>query len=174
MSTSCPGRIRLGSDGPRVPPTLAGNSGSGPMARGVDQVSRATQAHVPGPKESTSCTMFSGQGPRSCSVDENSQANRARVRGPVVSTSCPGGFAPVSDCPECRQALHCPRAREVDQLSQATRTQFRGPAASPGSQGRHAPGSDRPQGAPAVPGDSGQCPSARDVDRPCWVTPARV
>ena len=161
-STSSPGRLELGFEVPRGPPEPPGNSRSGPRAHGFDQFPQATRAWA------------------ECSQDRQiSWATHARVRGPVVSTSCPGGFAPVSDCPECPQALpgdsgHCPRARDVDQLSQATRTQFRGPAASPGSQGRHAPGSDRPQGAPAVPGDSGQCPSARDVDHPCWVTPARV
>ena len=36
------------------------------------------------------------------------------------------------------------------------------------------PASYNPWGRPGVPGDSGQCASARDVDHPSWVTLAGV
>ena len=43
QSTSCPGGLAPSSDRPRVRQALPGDMGSGPMARGVDQVSRRTR-----------------------------------------------------------------------------------------------------------------------------------
>ena len=44
--TNCPGRVAPGSDGPWVRPAVPGDSGLGPSAHGVDQLSWVTRAHV--------------------------------------------------------------------------------------------------------------------------------
>ena len=46
VSTSLPGRLTSGSKGPRFQPQVPGDSGLGPSACRVDQVSRATRARV--------------------------------------------------------------------------------------------------------------------------------
>ena len=50
----------------------------------------------------------------------------------------------------------------VDQLSQSSRALFRGPAGSTSSTARLVPGCDSQWFQQALPGDSGQCPRARD------------
>ena len=44
--TSSPQRLAIGFEGPQIRPALPAESGSGPKARGVDQVYRATRDRV--------------------------------------------------------------------------------------------------------------------------------
>ena len=55
VSTSCPRQLGPGSDGPPCRPAVPGDSGKGPKARAVDQLSQATRARVPGSAGSTRC-----------------------------------------------------------------------------------------------------------------------
>ena len=160
-------------------PAVLSISGQCPRARGVDQLSLATQARVRGPKGSTSspgrlvsgCDSLrfrqalpgdSDQCPSARDVDQLSWATHVRVRGPVRSTRCPalpgllsevrrGPPAPPGD------SRSGPRVRGVDQLSRAIGL-----------------GSDGLQSRPAVLEDSRQAPMARRLDHMSRGTWGRV
>ena len=95
-------------------------------------------------------------------VDHLSGTTHARLQGPRGSTSCPEHFGPVSEGPRSRP------------LSLATQARVRGPKGSTSSPGRLVSGCDSLRFRQALPGDSDQCPSARDVDQLSWATHVRV
>ena len=121
-STSCPGCLVPGSEGPRF-----------------HQVSRASSAQVQGLAGFTCCPARRGRGSKSqlgrptppgdlrpgpwaCGIDHLSRDTRARFRGPAESTSSNWRLGPVNEGPWCRPVLPnnpdpVPRARGVDQLS---------------------------------------------------------
>ena len=151
MSTSCPGQHAPISDCPRFRSAVPVDSGPGPSARGVDQLSQATRAFFRGPAVSTNCpgrlapvselrrvcsAVPGNSGPclRSRGVDQLSWMTRAFVRVLKVSTSCPGLLQ------------YSLRARGVTSCP-----------------GRLGPVSEVPQGRPPLPGDSGPCPKSRRV-----------
>ena len=76
-STSCPGRLKPVSEGLRGQPTLPGDSGQGPIARGVAQLSCETRDLVEGPW-----------------VDQHFRVPQACARGPTVSTCIPDDSGP--------------------------------------------------------------------------------
>ena len=143
-----PGRLGLVSAGPRCRPSVPGYSsrargsgvsttslgrlGSGPRARGVDQLLWAIPARVRGHTVSTSCPARRGPGsecprrrpgvpcdsdpgPRALGVHQHSRETCARVRWPEVSTSSRGRLGPY------------PMARGVFELSRVTRDCAKGP-----------------------------------------------
>ena len=147
-----PGRLGLVSAGPRCRPSVPGYSsrargsgvsttslgrlGSGPRARGVDQLLWAIPARVRGHTVSTSCPARRGPGsecprrrpgvpcdsdpgPRALGVHQHSRETCARVRWPEVSTSSPGRLGPY------------PMARGVFWLSRVTRDCAKGPRFRP-------------------------------------------
>ena len=146
VSTSSPGPLVLGSEGPRGRPAVQGDSGPGPKAGGVNQLSlaprvlfrglgvnqlsRMSWAFFRGPKESTSCPWRLGpesKGPwcqPSVPGDSHSSPwirgveQLSRVTWPAGSTRCPGQLGPG------------PRSRSCYQLSRATRGRGRGPVVS--------------------------------------------
>src|SRR5512135_439180 len=90
-------------------PAIPGDTDPGPRARGVDQLSRATQARVRAPLGLTSCP---GQ-----------LAPRSDGLGVV---RCPGYLWHMTEVSRARPAFQedigvDPRARSVDQLSRAPR-----------------------------------------------------
>ena len=134
VSTSSSGPLVLWSEGPRGRPAVQGDSGPGPKAGGVNQLSLAPRV------------LFRGLG-----VNQLSLATGARVQRPLVSTICPWRFALKSVDPRGRTTVpgdrgpvpvpagstRCPgqlgpgpRSRSCDQLSRATRVRGRGPVVS--------------------------------------------
>ena len=120
-STSCLGRIALGSEGPRVRPAIPVNSLLGPRARGVDQMSGGTRACFLGPAGSTTYHSYSGLGPRARGVDQLSRVNQASVRMCAVLTTFPGDLG------------FCRRVRVVDQTFGRLRPMPEGPRFQPAS-----------------------------------------
>ena len=100
-STSCPGRFRAGSGGPRCRPAVPDDSDQGPSAHGP-----------------TNILGDSGPCPRAHSVDQLSWVTQAHARGPTGLNSGPGGFGPGSEGPR------------FDQLSRVTQVLVRGLAVS--------------------------------------------
>ena len=106
VSTSTPGRLVLVSEGSRRWPALTGDrdwvrrpagstscpeaSRPPPIAHGVDQLSRATQARVDSPRCRPGVPEDSRLTPMARGVNQLSWASRALVRVPAGSTSCPG------------------------------------------------------------------------------------
>ena len=155
-STSFPGRLWPWSNVPRCRLGVPGDSAPKlrarvvvqlcPRPRGVDQISRAFPAHVPGPVSSTSCPGplalgfkvlrgrpavpgHSGLGLWAHEFDRLFRGNCARFRWPAVSTSSPGRLGPEPEGTQCRPPLPCDSApglltRGVDQLSRVTRAQM--------------------------------------------------
>ena len=94
-STDFPGRLRPVPEGPWYGPPLPGDSSSGPrsrslpafpgdlgmcqMSRGVDQLSRGTQARVQDPVVSTSCPGELYPGPKTSRIHQLPRATRTRV-----------------------------------------------------------------------------------------------
>ena len=93
-------------EGPWVRQVVLGDSGLGPRAHSVDQLSRVTGALDRGPTLSTSCPTRLGTGseglrgqqalagnsgpvPRACVVDQLSWGTQANTRGPAELTSSP-------------------------------------------------------------------------------------
>ena len=160
VSTSSPGRLRPVSEGPRCRPALLGDSRWGPRSRGVDQMSRASQAIVPGPAWSTSSP---GRLELGSEVPQGSPAfpgDSRSGRWPTLSTSSPGRLGPMPEGLQARPDVPadlgpCSSACGVDQLSRVTRAPVRWPARSTGSPGRLVRGSVGPRGRPVPPGDSG-------------------
>ena len=117
-STSSLGLLGPVSEGSQFRPTLPGESRSGPMAHGVDQLSGATRAIPDSLRGRRAVPGYSGL-----------------CQGPVVSTSCPRQLGPMSEVPRFPSALpgesglgpmgHC-----SDQLSGVIRACARGPARS--------------------------------------------
>lgn len=108
---SSPGRLRPGSEGPRVRPAVPGLSGPCPRARGFEHLYRVICARVRSPAGSTSCPgglALVSEGPRGLPAIT---ATRALVRAPAGLINCPGCIGPVSECARCR-----PRSRETRDL----------------------------------------------------------
>ena len=164
--------------GPRCLTAVLGASHSCPRARRFDKLSRVTQLGSVVPRGRPAYLGDSGG-----------------VRMPAVSTSCPARLMPGSKVLRGRPALlsilgQGRGARGVDQLSWATRARNRGPVwftSSPrrvvlgfeglgwtSSPGRFSPVSQVPRCLPAILGNSGQCPRARNVDQLSWATHAWV
>ena len=158
-------------------PADLADSCPGPSAHGVDQISWATRARVPGTAGTTRCPARLGTGPGSLGVEQLCRATHIRVQGPAGSTSCPGRLALGSEGRPVRPAppgllRSGPMVLRVDQLSMASRTVPKGPGVEQLSQApwtrvrmpkgstscptRLGPGSEDPRGRPAVSGDSGQ------------------
>ena len=125
VSTSSSGPLVLWSEGPRGRPAVQGDSGPGPKAGGVNQLSlaprvlfrglgvnqlsRMSWAFFRGPTGSTSCPWRLGLSPKA-----------------LVSTICPGPHALGTDSTWSRPAVQgdsrpCPMSRSTDQHSGATR-----------------------------------------------------
>ncbi len=115
-STSYTGGLGKMPDCHQCPQVGPGDTGPGPRARIVDQLSRTTRVLVRGP-----------------TVDQLSRVTRAWVRGPSVSTSC------------SRNSGLCPSARGVDLVSWATRAHAQGPTGSTICPGQLRPGSEGPR-----------------------------
>ena len=64
VSSRCPGRLVLVSEGPRVRPAVPGLSGPCPRARGFEHLYRVICARVRSPAGSTSCPGGFGPGPK--------------------------------------------------------------------------------------------------------------
>ena len=180
MSTSCPERLAPRSEGLRVRSALPVDSGPGPSARGVDQlstvtgpmsksrrvdqISRAIQVRVPvvprllmilseGPRCRPAVLDVSRLGQTSRDVDQLSQTIRDQVRGPAGLTRCPGHSGRV------------PIAHGVDQQSRENWACASGHTVSTSCPGRLVPGSECLHGKPAVLGVSGTCVSARGINK---------
>ena len=158
VSTSCPGRLSPGSEGPRCRPAVLGDSRLGPWSRGVDQLSQGTRARVPVPAVSNSCPGRL----RPVSLDPRSRPAAPGDSGPCLrsqgSTRYPGRPGAGFQCPRVRPAVWgasgpCPWARGVDQLPRET--------VVPGAR-------------PDVPGEQGPGSSACGVDQLSRVTRARI
>ena len=183
--TGCPGRLGPMSQSPRYRTTVPGDSGLCPMACGIDRLSRAPQACVPGPSVSNCSAGRLGpvsQGPRvrpallgvsgpclrSCGLDQMSRGTWGRVAVPAVSTSSPGTRPrswPVrsTSSPE-RLALGTVGQRGQPVLPGVSGS-GRGPAGSTSSPGRLMIESKGSWCRPALLGDSCSCPRARGVDQ---------
>ena len=162
------------SEGPWVRPAPPGDSGPGPRARRVDQLSQETRVLSKVPRGRPAVPGHAGLCPRARGFDQLSQANRAWVRGPSGWTSCPGHLGPVPEGARCRPTLPCysgsglrshgrpavsadsgpcPMSRWVDQLSRATCALVRMTAVSTRRPGRVGPLPEGPRGGPALPGN---------------------
>lgn len=140
MVTTCsPGLICTVSECPWFQPALAGESRSGPMARGVDQLTRATHTRSDGLQGGQAVPGNTGPPPSAHGVDQLFWATWARVRGHAGSTSCLRRLALGPDGP-------------------------RGLPAVPGDLGLGPKARSRP----AVPGDLGPCPMSRWVVPRHW------
>ena len=167
-STSCPGPILSGSEGPRGHKAVPGAP-----ARAQGPVG---WTYSPGPHALTSKSLRGrpaelgdwGPGPNALGIDQLTRVTRARVRMPVVSTTFPGDsrprrrvrvvdqafrrLRPVPEGPRFRPAsratLDRARCRGAEQLSQGTRTWTEGT-----------------RGRPAVPGDTGPGQRAHGFDQ---------
>ena len=152
--------------GLRARPAVPEDSRQAPIACGIDQLSRLTQASVRGPAVLTSS---SGRLVKRSVVPRGRPAHpcdMGPVRKTVLSSSWPWQRGPGSEGPRCRPTVPgdsglCPRARGVDHMSQATLTRVRGPAVSTNTPGRLGFISKDPRGRPYVPCDSGPCPRSR-------------
>ena len=186
MSTSTPGRLELrsmarivdqlpGRLGPmpevlRAQPDVPGDIGPCYSACRVKQLSRATWARVrwPAPSTKTHERLVLG------SVDSRFRpvfpGNSGSGRGPAGSTRSPGRLSIESECPRCQLALlgdSCSflSARGFDLLTWVIGIGSDGPRGRPADRDL-APTSYSPLGRPALPGESGHCVSACDVDHP--------
>ena len=139
--TSCPGQLGNRSVVLRGRPAHPGDSGSCPMARGVEQLSRRTRARIRWPARSTIYPRLLWLGSGASGVEYT-----------------PGRLGLMSIDLRGRPSVPCdsgpgPMVQGVDQLSQTSRALFRGPAVWTSSPGRLAPGSDNPRGPSALQGD---------------------
>ena len=149
MSTSCPGTLALGSEGPRGRRAAPGDSGSAPSACGVAQLSLGNSGPFPracGVHQLSRVTRTVPEGP---GVEELSWATRACVSGDPRSTSYPRRLGLEPDVPWGRAAIPgdsgpVRRDRAVDQLSRTPRAQARGSSVSTSCAVRHGPGSEGP------------------------------
>ena len=99
VSTSCPGRLRAVSEGPRGRPVV-------PVIRALVRVPPGSTIR-PGPlalvsKGSRACPdVFGDPGPVASArrVDQVSRVTRARAQGPTLSTRCPWHLRPSSEGP---------------------------------------------------------------------------
>ena len=133
VSTSSSGPLVLWSEGPRGRPAVQGDSGPGPKAGGVNQLSLAPRV------------LFRGLG-----VNQLSRMSWAFFRGPKESTSCPWRLGPESKGPWCQPSVpgdsqSSPLARRVEQLFRATGTLVRGPEGSTGCPGSLGPVPEGPR-----------------------------
>ena len=184
-STRCPGRLVLGSEGPRGRPAVTGHSVLGPSARGFDQESRETRARVRMPAVSTHFEGDLGPSRRVRGVDLPFGRIRPMPKGPWFQQAsretldlarCGGveqlsqGTRPWTEGTRCRPTLpgdsrFCPSARGVEKQSRATRARVPGPASSTRCLWRLGPGSEGRRGRPGPKGDSGPCPRPRGSTR---------
>ena len=168
MSSSSPGPLALGSEGPRSRPDVPGVSGLGPSAHVFDKLSRVNCTQVRWPAVSSSS-------PGQLGPDPVGPRGRAAVlgtsdcaRGPTVSNCFPGRLAPGSEGPLGRAAVpehsHLfARARRANLLSRVNGAPVRRPTGSTSSPRRLALKSERLQGRQAVPRDLGPCLRASGV-----------
>ena len=165
--TSCPWRLTLESEGPRVHQlsraTLA-------RARGPAGSTRCHGRNVPGsacqrcrpeftgdsalarvPALWTSCTGTHTLVSKALGGDQLSRETPARLRVPAGSTSCPRPLVLWSEGHRVdmvfRATRTVPEGPGIEQLSRATRALVRGPL-----------------GSTSVPAHTGLCPRARGVD----------
>ena len=143
-STSSPGRVAPGSEGPWVRPAVPDDSRPCPSSKGIHELSQTTHNLIRGPVLSPAGLDDSLLGLSSRGVDQLSRTSRAGVRGPAVLSSCPGRLGSGSECPRGRSAVQgysgpCPRYPGVDQLSRTTRAGVLGPAGSTRSPGQIRP-----------------------------------
>ena len=120
-STGCPGRLSLGSDGPRDRADVPVDSGQCQRAGGVDQLfwvialcseacgfnqlSRGTRAVPEFPQGRPPVPGDLGPGPWACGVNQLPRDTRAWFRAPTGSMSSPGQLTIWSLGPPCRPAL---------------------------------------------------------------------
>ena len=171
-------------DRQRCPQVVHGDTGPGPRARRVDQLSRATGARIRSPSGSTRCPKRlrpGSEGPRGRPAVLGVSGLAPQTSG---STSHSGPLALESEGPRVRPAIPGdsgpgPKAVGFDQLSRETRVLFRGPAVDqlsrttrahdqPPTGSTSCPGGLGPlpngqRGPPAFLGDSGLRPRARGV-----------
>ena len=184
-STRCPGRLVLGSEGPRGRPAVTGHSVLGPSARGFDQESRETRARVRMPAVSTHFEGDLGPSRRVRGVDLPFGRIRPMPKGPWFQQAsretldlarCGGveqlsqGTRPWTEGTRCRPTLpgdsrFCPRARGVEKQSRVTRSRVPGPARSTRCLWLLGPSSEGPRGPPGHKGDSRPCPRPRGSTR---------
>ena len=120
------------SEGLRCQIGVLGESGPGPSALGVDQLSPEPHGWVRGPTGSTSCPGPLGPGsecPRVRPALPGQSHSGPRAHG---STSCPPRLGPRSEEPRGRPAVlgdmgPCQRACGVDQPSRASQARAQGP-----------------------------------------------
>ena len=174
VSTSSSGPLVLWSEGPRGRPAVQGDSGPGPKAGGVNQLSLAPRV------------LFRGLG-----VNQLSRMSWAFFRGPKESTSCPWRLGPESKGPWCQPSVpgdshSSPWIRGVEQLSRVTGARFQCPQVRPGVPGNSGrvrgpavaisclaqlgSGAEVPLCRPAVPHDLGLFSRAQGVNQLSLVT----
>ena len=163
VSSRCPGRLVLVSEGPRVRPAVPGSLGPFPRARVVDQLSWEPRDPAGWPAVSTSLPGCLRPVPEGLRCPPAVPGDSDHARGPagstVVGDSGPGpksnGFHQLSrvtkDWIRRPSVSTCclghsgpgPRARGIGQLSRANRARVRVPAGSTRLDGRLGP---RPEG----------------------------
>ena len=168
-STSCPGRLRPGSELLRGRPALPGHLHLCPRALGVDLLSQALGPGSDGPWARPAVPGDWGPSPKALSVDHLSLATRTRVRRPAGSTNCPGRLGPWSKAPRLRPDLPGESrsgriACGFDQLSRGTRARVRGPEASSSCPRGIGPWSGGPRFRPDIPADSDPRPRSCSVE----------
>ena len=178
VSTSSSGPLVLWSEGPRGRPAVQGDSGPGPKAGGVNQLSLAPRVR------------FRGLG-----VNQLSRMSWAFFRGPKESTSCPWQLGPESKGPWCQPSVpgdshSSPWIRGVQQLSRVTGARFQCPQVRPGVPGNSGrvrgpavaisclaqlgSGAEVPLCRPAVPHDLGLFSRAQVVNQLSLATHTQV
>ena len=176
-SSSSPGQLALGSEGPRGPPAVPCDSSPGPRARGDDHISRVTRARAQVPTGSTRCPVRLQAGSEGPGFDQFSWETCACVRGPAGLTSSPGRLGPMQKSQQGQPDVPgdsgpVPRDCRLNQISWATHAWVRGPTGSTPSPGQIALGSDGPRCQPALRGDLGPCSSARTGEQMSRAIPA--
>ena len=114
VSTSSPGVLVHGSEGPQGRPDVFGDSGPVPSARWVHQVSKATRGLDRGPFGQPDVPGDSGPAPRACGWTSSPGPLALASKGPRGRPAVPGDWGPG------------PKALGVDQLSRATQARIRG------------------------------------------------
>ena len=145
---SSPGRLALGSEGPRGRRAAPGDSGSAPSACGVAQLSLGNSGPFPRACGVHQMSRVTGTVPEA-RVSKSCPGRPARVSGDPRSTSYPRRLGLEPDVPWGRPAIPgdsgpVRRDRAVDQLSRTPRAQARGSSVSTSCAVRHGPGSEGP------------------------------
>ena len=151
--TSCPGRLRLGSEVLRGRPALPGDWRLGSWPTALTSCPGGLAPDSQSPRGGPAVPGNTRSGPWARGVDQMSRATRAIFRGPVWSTSSPRRLELGSKGPRCRPA---------PPGDSRSGSRAAGLTSSPGGLGNW---SVDPRGRSAHLGDSCSCPMAHGVDQ---------